>query len=169
MNKILVNILFLLLFTALALPAIASGAPDFTLEDLDGDLFTLSDYIGEGPIVISFWATWCTPCKKELPHLQTLHDKYKDKGLTLITIAEDAPKTQPKVSPYVKSKKLTFPVLLDPDNEILHLFQGNTLPYRVVIDYEGDILETHQGYNPGDEVLLEKKINKLLNIESVDE
>lgn len=160
---------FLLIISVLVLPAFASEAPNFTLENLEGELFTLSDYVGEGPIVISFWATWCTPCKKELPHLQALTNNYNDDGLTLITIAEDAPKTQPKVRPYIKSKKFTFPVLLDPDNEILHLFQGSALPYQVIIDNDGNILETHQGYNPGDEILLEEKIEKILNDGNVHE
>ncbi len=142
---------------------------DFTLENLEGDLVTLSDYFGQGPLLINFWATWCTPCKNELPHLQKLHMKYEDSGFVLITIAEDTPKSQSKIKPYVKSKRFTFPVLLDPDNEILHLFQGSTLPHRVLLDRDGNIVETHQGYSPGDEILLEEKIIELLTQDSADE
>ncbi len=147
----------------------AAVAPDFTLEDLNGDLFTLSDHLGEGPVLISFWATWCKPCKDELPHLQDLFEEYSDRGLTLITISADSPKTQAKVRPYVRSKGYTFPVLLDPDQEVLQLFQGTTLPLRVLIDREGNIVDTHQGYNPGDEVALEREIVELLNPEPADE
>ncbi len=149
--------------------AYSSECPDFTLEDMEGELFTLSDYFGEGPLLISFWATWCQPCKKELPHLQAMLDKYRDDGFKLITIAEDSPKSQAKIAPYVASKKFSFTVLLDPDNEILHLLQGNTLPFQVLLDSDGNIVETHQGYSPGDEVILVKKIEKLISGESIDE
>ncbi len=158
-----------LLIAVLSLTANADECPDFTLDDLEGELITLSDYYGEGPILINFWATWCTPCKNELPHLQDLHEKYADQGFTLITISEDSPKSQAKINPYVKSKRFTFPVLLDPDKEVLTLLQGSTLPYRVLLDNEGNIVDTHQGFNPGDETVLEEEIVKLLNGGSADE
>jgi peroxiredoxin len=168
MHKLTLLIAFLCFFGG-SIIAGAAEAPDFTLEDLNGDLFTLSDHLGEGPVLLSFWATWCKPCKDELPHLQDIYEKYSEKGLTLITISEDSPKTQAKVRPYVRARGFTFPVLLDPDQEVLQLFQGSTLPLRVLIDRDGTILETHQGYNPGDEVGLENEILQLLNPEPADE
>lgn len=162
-------VIIALTIALLAATAYGDECADFTLEDLDGDLITLSDFYGEGPILINFWATWCTPCKNELPHLQKLWEEFEDQGFTLITISEDSPKSQAKISPYVKSKKFTFKVLLDPDKEVLTLLQGSTLPYRVLLDSDGTIIETHQGYNPGDELTLKTEIEKLLNGGSADE
>ena len=155
--------IFLLTFTAFG------ETFDFTLEDIDGNLFTLSDNLGKGPVILCFWATWCTPCKQELPHLQKLHEKYAEKGLKLISISEDSPKSQSKIKPFVRSKRLTFQTLLDPNGEVLRLFQGKALPYRVIFNRKGEIVESHQGYNPGDEKVLEAEIIKLLGVEITNE
>ncbi|TKJ40837.1 hypothetical protein CEE37_07700 [candidate division LCP-89 bacterium B3_LCP] len=169
MRGLLSSILGLALIVTITQVGIAKEASDFTLEDIDGELFSLEDYLGEGPILLNFWATWCTPCKHELPHLQELHERYGEEGFILVTISEDSPKSQSKIKPYVKSKRYTFTVLLDPNNEVLGLFQGSSLPYQVLIDEDGNIVETHQGYNPGDEKVLEGKIRELLNLETSGE
>jgi len=146
-----------------------TASNNFTLEDLDGDLFVLEENLGKGPILIDFWATWCTPCKHALPHLQELMEKYQDQGLTVLTISIDSPKSQSKLKPYVRSKKFTFPVLLDTSSEVLRQFNGNSVPFQVLLDKDGNIVETHTGYNPGDEKILEEKIVKLLSAGSGDE
>lgn len=169
MGRIILACLFLLMIMGGQTLYAGNPSSDFTLEDIEGDLFTLADHIGDGPILINFWATWCTPCKHELPHLQALHEKYTEAGFTLVTVSEDSPKSQAKVRPYVRSKRYTFTVLLDPNSEVLHLYQGNSLPFQVLLDKDGNIVETHQGYNPGDEVVLEEKIRELLNPESAGE
>ena len=166
------NYITLLVFTLTicAFPVIVSASSnDFTLEDMEGDLFTLSENLGKGPILLNFWATWCSPCKHELPHLQELMEKYEEQGFQLYTISIDSPKSQSKIKPYVKSKRFTFPVLLDTNSEVLKQFQGNSVPFQVLLDKEGNIVETHTGYNPGDEKILEEKIIKLLKSGSSDE
>ena len=142
---------------------------NFSLDDINGELFILEEHLGEGPVLINFWATWCAPCLKELPHLQRLYDEYRHDGFLLITISEDLPKTQNKVKPYIVSRKFTFPVLLDPNGEVLKFFQGNSLPYQVLIDKNGKIVETRQGYSPGDEKILEEKIRKLLETGTIND
>lgn len=163
--------IILTLFLFVMLPAAGGYAAsnNFTLEDLDGDLFVLEENLGKGPILIDFWATWCTPCKHALPHLQELMEKYQDQGLTVLTISIDSPKSQSKLKPYVRSKKFTFPVLLDTNSEVLRQFNGNSVPFQVLLDKDGNVIETHTGYNPGDEKILEEKILKLLHSESSDE
>ncbi len=148
---------------------LAFSAVDFTLEDMNGKIFILKDHIGQGPILIDFWATWCTPCKNSLPHLQTLMQKYEKQGLTVITISIDSPKSQSKIKPYVLAKKFTFPVLLDPNSEVLKQFKGNSVPFQVIIGKDGNVVETHIGYNPGDEKVLEEKMVKLLQAGSGNE
>ena len=157
------------LFMLLSATGTYAGSNNFTLEDLNGDLFVLEENLGKGPILIDFWATWCTPCKHSLPHLQEFMEKYEEQGLTVLTISIDSPKSQSKLKPYVRSKKFTFPVLLDANSEVLKQFNGNSIPFQVLLDKDGSVIETHIGYNPGDEKILEEKIVKLLSAGSSDE
>ncbi|NQS97285.1 MAG: TlpA family protein disulfide reductase [candidate division Zixibacteria bacterium] len=169
MNRYILTLTLIIFIFAGFSSAEDFSAVNFTLDDIDGGLFILEDHLGEGPVLINFWATWCTPCKHELPHLQKLFEQYEEQGFLVITISEDTPKSQSKVKPYVRSRRFTFPVLLDPNGDVLRLFQGSSLPYQVLLDRQGNIIETHQGYSPGDEKVLEEKIVKLLEAESVDE
>jgi thiol-disulfide isomerase/thioredoxin len=169
MKKISIILTSFLFFFPILVYSAEQETADFTLEDIDGNIFSLKEHLGKGPILIDFWATWCSPCKLELPLLQKIYDKYKAQGFLLITIAIDSPKSQSKVKPYVISKKFTFLTLLDPDSEILKFFQGNSVPYQVIIDKEGTVIETHEGYTPGDEKVLEEKIGKLLKSEHIDD
>ena len=165
-NLILLTVAFFMLASTADL---AFSAVDFTLEDMNGKIFILKEHIGKGPILLDFWATWCTPCKNSLPHLQTMMKKYEKQGLTVITISIDSPKSQSKIKPYVLAKKFTFPVLLDPNSEVLKQFKGNSVPFQVIIGKDGNVVETHTGYNPGDEKVLEEKIVKLLSAGSGNE
>ncbi len=139
-----------------------AAAVDFTLEDLNGELFTLSEHLGSGPIIIDFWATWCKPCKDAMPHLQKLHEKYNEQGLTVIAISTDSPKSQSKVKPFIRSRRYTYTILFDPNSEVLKQLQGRNLPYQVLIDKDGKVVETRMGYSPGDENILEEKIKEML-------
>ena len=91
--------------------AVIDKAPNFALENLEGDIFELHENIGEGPILISFWATWCKPCKEEMPHIQDLLDKYEDKDLKVLAISTDSEKSVAKVKPFIKSQNYSFEVL----------------------------------------------------------
>ncbi len=167
-RKIAAFIATILLIVIIYSPS-AALTSDFTLESIEGDIFTLSENLGGGPILLNFWATWCTPCKYELPYLQELMDKYEDEGFKLITISIDSPKSQSKIKPYIRSRRFTFPVLLDTNGEVLRQFKGNSVPFQVLLNSEGEIIETHTGYNPGDEKVLEQRILELLEAGSVDE
>jgi len=162
MNRYILILVLLTVLIPLSVSAEEASTVDFTLEDLDGELFTLSEHIGSGPVVIDFWATWCKPCKDTMPHLQKLHEKYNEQGLTVIAVSTDSPKSQSKVKPFIRSRRYTYTVLFDPNSEVLKLFQGCNLPYRVLIDKNGEVVETHMGYSPGDEKILEEKIKEML-------
>ena len=88
-------------FFFLAVPASAQKAIDFALRDLDGNTVRLSDHIGEKVILVDFWATWCVPCVKELPHFQRFHETYADKGLLILAITVDGPETVAMVRPFM--------------------------------------------------------------------
>jgi peroxiredoxin len=137
-------------------------APDFTLEDLDGDWVSLQDLVGDGPVLISFWATWCRPCLEELRELQQLYEEYEPRGLTMLGISTDSERSIAKVKPWVRSKGYNFPVLLDTNSDVARLYYAQNIPYTVIIDSAGSIVYTHMGYRKGDELEVQKVIDRLL-------
>jgi peroxiredoxin len=153
--------------SGLALPRVAPAedarAPDFRSTDLNGDEVRLADLLGKGPIVVDFWATWCKPCIKELPYIQRMHDEYSSRGLQVFAVSIDSPKSQSRVKPFIAGRKFTFPVLLDPGQDVFAKLQGKgSVPYVVVLDAEGRIRYRHTGYRPGDEKELEEVVVGLL-------
>lgn len=140
----------------------ADAATDFTLRDMDGASVSLSAYKGK-VVVMSFWATWCGPCKEEMPHLQKMLDAKKAQGLEVLSISTDDARSASQVKPYIKKNGYTFTVLLDKDSSVIGTYNpAKTLPYTVVVDRDGNVAKVSQGYNPGDEVELEKLIDSLL-------
>ncbi|MGZ5515796.1 MAG: TlpA disulfide reductase family protein [Candidatus Aminicenantales bacterium] len=145
------------------LHARAQKAPDFTLRDLSGQSRTLSSSYQGQVVLINFWATWCVPCVKELPHLQDLQDRYGAKGLQVLAISTDGPDRLAAVSSLIGRYGYTLPVLLDSRSEVVALFDPQlVLPFTVILDRSGRIRFAHQGYSPGDEGLFEKEIGPLL-------
>jgi peroxiredoxin len=144
-------------------PAVASALPDFELASVDGDRVRLSDYLGKDVVVLSFWATWCEPCKTELPQLDKIYSAHHEQGLTLLSIAMDDPSTAAGVAPYVKRNGFHFPVLLDSETKAAALYNKlKSAPYTVVIDRQGKIVSEKTGYEPGAEKALEDELVTLL-------
>jgi peroxiredoxin len=106
----------------------AGEAPDFKLVNLDGKDVKLSELLTGGPVILDFWATWCKPCLKAFPGLQEILDKYEDRGLRVVTISVDGPKSRSRVGPLVRSKKYTFEVLLDTQGRIAQKYNAVALP-----------------------------------------
>ena len=147
----------------LPLRAQAQQAIDFTLNDLAGRSQTLSEIYPKGPVLLNFWATWCLPCAKEFPHLQRLHDHYRESGFQVLAISVDGPDRLAKVSSFVGRYGYTFPVLLDTESKVVTLYNPQlVLPYSVLVDRSGRVRYVHQGYSPGDEGPIEQKIIALL-------
>ncbi|MFH0765393.1 MAG: TlpA disulfide reductase family protein [Calditrichota bacterium] len=146
----------------------ADKAPDFTLPDMDGNKFKLSEKLKQGPVLLDFWATWCKPCTQELPEIERLYKTYADKGLQVTTISLDNPKSKSKVKPFVKGAGYTFGVLYDTNSETRSLFGGNTIPLTMLISQEGMIVYRHLGYNAGDEKELEQAVRLLLKLDAAD-
>jgi peroxiredoxin len=136
---------------------------DFTLKDVDGGSFTLSEHMGAEVVVLAFFATWCEPCQKELSHLDQLYTKYKDRGLLMAAVSMDLPDTVGEVRPLVKRLGLSFPVLLDDGLQATDLFNPKkNAPFSVVIDRNKNIIWSHQGYVPGDEEKLKAVVMQAL-------
>lgn len=162
------NLIWLIAILALALP-FASGAeeagpkaPDFSLRTLDGKRVKLSDYEGK-VVLLSFWATWCAPCKQELPILQRLLDKYEKEGLAVLAVNIDDPKTVAEVRRFVADRKLKMPIPLDGDSRILGRYNPrHSLPFLQAVDREGRRAFQHLGFTSGTEKQLEEQILALL-------
>jgi peroxiredoxin len=109
------------------------GDANFTLQDLQGNSWTLRD-LGGKVALVNFWATWCPPCRKEMPDLEALGKRFKDQGLVILAISdEDAA----KVKPFIAEKQFTFPVLLDPGRKVNKLFDVEGIPKTFIYDREG--------------------------------
>jgi len=123
----------------------------------------LNNEVGEGPILLSFWATWCKPCIEELSEYKKIYKDYKDKGFKMFAISTDDERTVAKVKPFVKSKGFDFPVLLDTNSDISRLYYAQSVPYSVILDKKGMIIYSHLGYMKGDEVKVKEIISSEIN------
>jgi peroxiredoxin len=143
---------------------VAQGAQatDFTLRDVDGKTVRLSDFPGQ-VVLIDFWATWCVPCEAEIPHLEELYGKNKDKGFVVLGVSMDGPETIANVAPFARRYNLSFPVLLDEETKVVGIYNPKrTAPLSVLIDRKGQIARVRQGFNAGDEKLIEADVKSAL-------
>ncbi len=138
--------------------------PEILLKDVNGKVKNVNDYSKSGKItIISFWATWCTPCKKELSNLNELYDDWKVKyGLELVSVSTDNSRNVPKVKPFVDGQGWEFDCLLDVNEDLKRALNAPLIPYTVLLDQKGNIVYTHTGYIEGDEYTLEEKIKSLM-------
>lgn len=137
--------------------------PSVAIKTLDGQSVDIQDFVGKGKVtVLSFWATWCAPCKKELDAVADLYEDWKkDYNVELIAISIDDQRALPKVKPMVASKGWPFTVLTDVNQALRIALNFQTVPQTFLVDGQGKVVWAHSGYVPGDEYELEDQIKAL--------
>jgi peroxiredoxin len=163
-SRLLPNLL-LAAFVALVVPNLAiaaevgKSAPDFTLKSLDGKNLKLSEMTGN-VILINFWASWCGPCREEMPLLNALHNKYEPLGFTVlgVNVEEDLKGAKG----FLKNFPVDFPVLLDNTNKVSKQFKVVAMPTTIVVDRDGNMRYLHQGYKSGDEAKYRQMVKTLI-------
>lgn len=137
------------------------SAPDFTLTDMEGNSISLSDLKGK-VVFLDFWATWCSPCRKALPHTQSLSQHEKAKSGELVVLAVNAREEVDKVKQFMQEKGFSFRVLMDKDGAVLNRYKVHGIPTFVLIDREGKVAWVQVGFGSGTEKLMEEAVNKAL-------
>jgi len=138
---------------------LSEEAPDFTLKSLEGTNLRLEEYRGQ-VVLINFWASWCGPCRQEMPILDRLHQRYEDTGFAVLGVnveGEVAPAQK-----IVDKTNVTFPVLIDEGQSVSQLYDLEAMPSTVVVDRDGVVRYVHRGYKPGDEAKYVAVVKKLI-------
>jgi peroxiredoxin len=134
-------------------------APDFTLKTLEGPNLRLNEQRGR-VVLVNFWATWCGPCKQEMPHLGRLYDRYRSAGFVLLGVnVDDDPR---QAAALAARLGLRFPVLLDADKSVSKLYDLQSMPATVLIDRDGRVRYLHRGYREGLEEAYDRQIRELV-------
>lgn len=138
---------------------VSRPAPQFSLPSRTGEVVSLADLKGQ-VVLINFWATWCGPCRKEMPLLEQIQKKYASLGFTMlgINVEEDTR----LMDTFLKDVPVSFPILLDPANGVSKLYDVMAMPSTVIVDRKGNVRYIHQGYQPGDESRYQDMIRQLI-------
>lgn len=134
-------------------------APDFTLKSDSGANLKLSELRGE-VVLINFWASWCGPCRQEMPLLSELHDKYKDMGFTVLGVNVEENSAQARK--LLRDMPVSFPVLYDNDSTVSKQYDVVAMPSTILVDRDGNMRYLHQGYKPGEETIYLDKVRSLI-------
>lgn len=134
-------------------------APDFALKSDSGENLRLSEFRGE-VVMINFWASWCGPCRQEMPLLDELYAQYQPMGFTIlgVNVEEDSTKARKMLG----DAPVNFPVLFDNDSEVSKLYNVVAMPSTVLVDRSGNVRYLHQGYKPGYEEAYQQQVRALI-------
>lgn len=160
----MMRVLSIIAFVCFSLSVSAqSKLPNVTLKDLKGKSVNIAQYgKSDKPVIVSFWATWCGPCLKELEAINKVYDKWqKETGVELVAVSIDDSRTRSRVKPLVNGKSWDYTILLDENQELKRAMNVINPPYTIVV-YKGQIVYSHTGYTPGTENELYKEIKKAI-------
>lgn len=134
-------------------------APDFTLESRSGENLRLEDHRGE-VVMLNFWASWCGPCRQEMPLMDEIYAKYKDLGFTILAVNVD--ENRDEALRFLDNVPVDYPILYDPESSVSELYEVQAMPTTVMIDRGGNARFVHYGYQPGYEDDYEQQIRELV-------
>lgn len=162
MKKVLFILLIFILNTEISFGQ-TRKLPNINVKTLNGKKFNISKLQnGQNPIVISFWATWCKPCKKELNNIAEIYEEWQDEtGVKIVAISIDDSRSKSKVAPYVNSSDWEYEVYLDQNGDLKRAMGVSTVPHTFLLNKNKEIVWQHKGYVDGDENKLFKEIKKL--------
>ncbi|MEE4302420.1 MAG: TlpA disulfide reductase family protein [Pseudomonadales bacterium] len=141
-------------------PKVGAPAPNFTLPSQDGSPVSLADLRGE-VVLLNFWATWCPPCRQEMPLLDQLHSRYSPLGFTLLGVNVEQESELAKQF-LANEVPVSFPVLFDPEESVSELYGVPAMPTSVLIDRKGNVRYIHHGYRPGDEEAMQNAVRSIM-------
>ena len=159
------NTIIALVFSVFAASSLASSgmegqpAPDFALKSSTGENLRLSEYRGD-VVMINFWATWCGPCRQEMPLLDELYSRYERVGFNLLGVNIDDDSR--RAMQMIEELGVSFPVLFDARKEVSELYNVEAMPVTVIVDREGKVRYIHHGYKPGYEDKYLDQVRSLL-------
>ncbi len=136
-----------------------SVAPAFSLQTRDGNTLSLADLRGE-VVMINFWATWCGPCRQEMPLLEQIYQRYSGLGFTLLGV--NVEEHSADADRFLAETPVSFPILFDPDNEVSKQYGVSAMPSTVIVDRQGNVRFLHHGYQPGYENEYQNQIRELV-------
>ncbi len=139
--------------------AVKGPAPNFTLKSMGGKNLKLSEMTGN-VVLINFWASWCGPCREEMPLLNALHKKYAPLGFTVLGV--NVEEQLDGARDFLSNVPVDFPILLDNENKVSKQYKVVAMPTTVVVDRDGNMRYLHEGYKPGDEKKYRQMIKKLV-------
>ena len=157
------SFLAIALFTTISF-AQNRALPNKEVKTLDGSNFNITNLENDGnPIVISFWATWCKPCKKELNNIAEVYEEWQDEtGVKLVAISIDDTRSMSRVAPYVNSSDWDYEIYLDPNSDLKRAMGVSTVPHTFLLNGRNEIVWQHKGYIDGDEMELLEAIRELV-------
>ena len=138
--------------------------PNVEFNLFSGNKTSIEELIKKGPLVVQFWAIWCSPCKKEMYYLDKIQKEYKDSGVNVICVNTDNLKSIPKAKAFVRQKQYNLLVASDPSAEIFKKLNASVMPTTIIFDQNGQIVYSKEGYINGDEKNIEEKLKSMLKL-----
>lgn len=158
-------------FCAILLSQCAEAEPHrgLTMTDLGGGVVEVDSLLASGPVVLNFWTTWCKPCRREMPHIEKISKGLESENVHFAAVSLDGLRNKKAVETYIKKYEVGLPVYYDIDWKLAKRFKVMGIPTTILLDRNAEIQYSTRGYRPGDEIVLKKKIEALLEPEEEPE